>query len=298
MNAQDLCIYEACPRRYVWTRTYVSFRISPIAALYQALDAGLRGSGEEDAKNKLISLAGNPGLDIAGPDVYDVAMHLAFLAGIVTAYLRGGDGAWTLVPSVYSPFPWEPAVYESPDGRIRRVVLVDRWSEERKIEEARSWRSIGEICATGREMLLNAVVIGSTHNKRRASHWTRALAHPRNRGIRFKKRTGSVEFAGSWETVQRETWKGTTEDWLSAMQVDECFAELIHSMRISVPVRRKEFLADMARMAKEMASLGEDPPMRRAGCFGFTPCVFLETCHNRELVTPSSQGFLKYSDVG
>jgi hypothetical protein len=297
VNAQDLCVFESCPRRYVWTRSYVCFRISPIFALYQALDAGLRGSGEADAKNKLIALAGNPGLDITGPDVYDVAIHLAHLAGIVTAYLRGGDGAWTLVPPSSSPFLWEPAVYECPDGRIRRVVLVDRWGDDRKFEEARSWRSVGEICVTGREMLLNAVVIGSTHNKRRSSHWTRALTHPRNKGIRFKKRTGSAEFAGSWEMIQRESWPGTTEDWLGQMQEDGCFEDLVHSLRIAVPTRRKEFLADMARMEKEMAALPEDPAMRRAGCFGFSPCVFGEVCHSRELVTPTAVGYLKYSDL-
>jgi len=298
MTSNDLCIYELCARRYAWSRAYVSFRVSPIYALYQALDAGLRGNGEVDAKNKLIEIAGNPGLDIAGPDVYDVAIHLAHLAGIVTAYLRGRDESWRLVPAALTPFPWEPAVYESPDGRIRRVVLVDRWGDDRKVEEARSWRSVGEICVTGREMLLNAVVIGSTHNKRRTSHWTRALTHPRNKGIRFKKRTGSAEFAGSWETVQRESWTGTTEDWLGVMQTDDCFQELVHSLRIAVPVRRQEFLADMARMSKEMAGLQEDPPMRRAGCFGFSPCVFQEVCHSRELVTPTQAGYLKYTDVG
>ena len=45
MNAQDLCVFEMCPRRYVWSRSYVCFRISPIYALYQALDAPDRIDG-------------------------------------------------------------------------------------------------------------------------------------------------------------------------------------------------------------------------------------------------------------
>jgi hypothetical protein len=297
MNSQDLQVYELCPRRFVWTSSFVAFRISPLAALYQAIHEGLVGNGEADAKTKLISLASMPGLDINGPDVYDVATHYAFLAGVIVTYLRGRDDAWKLVKPTSKPFPWEPSVYESPDGRIRRIVLVDRWSEDRKVEEARSWRSIGEICVAGREMLLNALVIGSTHNKRRTSHWTRALTHPRNKGIRFKKRSGGPEFAGSWEPVARESWTGTTEDWLGAMQTDDCFEEAVHSLRISIPPRRQEFLDDMARMHKEMAGLEEDPPMRRSGCFGFSPCVFSDLCHGRDRETPATRGFLKYSDL-
>jgi hypothetical protein len=296
ISAADLSIYETCTRRYSWSKTFVPFRVSPIAALYEALHAGLTGNGEADAKNALMKVAGMPGLDVEGASVYDVAVHLSFLAGIVVAYLRGKDGPWQVVKATPE---WESACYESPDGRIRRVVLVDRWTEDRKLEEARSWRTVGEICATGREMLLNAITIGSTSKNRRVGHWSRALTHPRNRGIRFKRKTASPsEFAGSWLPVWRENSSVTTEDWLAGMQRDECYEDVVHSLRIGVPARRQEFLEDMARMAKEMAVLPETPPMRRQGCWGFSPCVFAETCHAKEWKSPAEHGWLRYSDLG
>jgi hypothetical protein len=37
-------------------------------------------------------------------------------------------------------------------------------------------------------------------------------------------------------------------------------------------------MAEMERVAAEMASLPEVPPMRLAGCHGFSPCPFLGVC--------------------
>jgi len=187
------------------------------------------------SQNKLISLAGNRPRHRWTRRVR-LAMHLAFLAGIVTrtSVAVTVRGRWFLGLLSFSV---GASGLRIPRRAHSSGCSCDRGVRSGKIEEARSWRSIGEICATGREMLLNAVVIGSTHNKRRASHWTRALAH-HVIGDTLQEADGECQFAGSWETVQRRHGKDYGRLAI-AMQVDECFAELIHSMRISVPVRRK-----------------------------------------------------------
>jgi hypothetical protein len=295
VNAEDLCKYESCPRRLAWSREYLPFRISPIGALYRALDAGLIGKAQDDAKSSMLKTAAMPGLDIEGADVYDIAVHLGTLANTIVAYLRGNDSPWKKVEPVRCPFEWESACYESPDGRLRRIVLVDRWTEERKLEEARSWRTIGEICALSREMLINAIVIGQSYGKRRVSHWARTFTHPKNHGIKFKKKTETL--SASWKQVWREDWNGTTEDWLYQMQKDECFDDLVFALKVGIPNRQEEFVADMMRIGGEMLLLLQNPPMRRSGCFGFSPCPFLETCYRQEAKTPKDVGYLRYSDI-
>lgn len=287
MNAQDLTDYELCERRMRWTRDYVPFRISLIGALYKGLHAGLTSKDPEtSAKNAVMEAAANPGLDVDGRS-YDLAVHLAHLAGIIAVYLRGKDEPWKLVVPVNG---WEPAVYEL-DERIRRVVLVDHWTDDRKLQEARSWRTVGEICALDRPMLLNAISISQSVNGRRVSHWTRAFTHPQNGHIRFQPK--HVEkFAGSWEKVWRESSQVKTEEWLATMQQDEAFVDLVHSLKIPVPKRRQEFLADMKRMGERIEGLPEVPPMRRSSCMGFSPCIFREVCHGPERKMPEYVGFL------
>src|SRR5208337_5002799 len=40
LNAERLATEELCPRRRFWTEKYAQLRVSPLRALYMALDAG------------------------------------------------------------------------------------------------------------------------------------------------------------------------------------------------------------------------------------------------------------------
>lgn len=290
MNSQQLEDYERCPRLAKWSSEYLSYRVSPLRALYAALDAGLVGNSPED---HLMALAANPGLDVQVADVYGVAKHLAKLAEILSFYLRAGGGNWTRMPKKNG---WVPDVYEWEDG-IRRVVLVDRWSEERKLSEIRSWRTVAEIAELDKPMLMNFLVIGSTSEGKRVSPWSRALSHPKNNQLRFKKKNGSGGFTESWEQVWRERWPGTTEQWLAKMQSDGVFADLVHSVKVPVSPRREEFKCNIASLREEILALPDNPPMRRSGCYRFGACRFIEVCHGFENKTPAECGWLSLKDL-
>lgn len=278
----DYETFERCPRLYRWQKDYPGGRVKPLECLYVGLEAGLEG---KDPRNAVMTLAASPGIDIEGVETYSIAVHLAKLAEILTLYLLGKDKKWERNGQV-----WEAG------GDIRRVVLVDRWSEQRKMEEIRSWRTVAEVCRHDRPMLLNMIVIGSTVDQRRVSPWTRGYAHPKNGGLRFKKKDGESLGPG-WETVWRERWPGDVNRWMGVMQRDRIFDDLVHTVRLSVPQRRDEYMADMERMEGEMRRLPANPPMRRSGCYRFSPCQFVNVCHLLEPKTPAECGWVSLDSV-
>ena len=291
LSSERLVSYELCPRRFRWTQDYATFRVSPIRALYMALDAGLRSEKDPEraAENQVMTLAASPGLDLTGENVYGVAMHYAKLAGILTTALRStSSGPWKPYPGTDT---WESACYDMGDGKPRRVALVDRWSDDRRQDEVYGWRSLGEVCALDSPILLTALVIGSSRDQHRYSAWTRAHQHPRNRLIRFQRRSTDEGFGVSWHPVWREDSGIPTEAWLNQMKKDGCMEDLVHTSVVSVPPRRADYLAEMGRLAGEMESTAANPTMRLAGCFGFSPCPFGCVCHGTKEPRPENYNF-------
>jgi len=290
LSSEKLVAYELCPRRYAWTGSY-STRISPIRALYVALDAGLRTEKdpERSAENEFLSLAASPGLDVTGHDVYSIAMHYAKLSGILAAALRSAWREWKTVDDVsLDGHEWQSAAYRTGDGQLRRIALVDRWSDDRRQQECSGWRTIGEVCALDSPILLTAVTIGASQEKRRHSAWTRCWRHPRNRTFRFQRKTSTEDFGSTWAAVWREDSGIPTSDWLTQMRSDGAITDLVHTVHVPVPKGRKEYLLEMTRLARGMASLPDVPAMRLAGCYGFSPCSFLGVCPDRN---PEKYGF-------
>lgn len=282
LSAEKIFAYELCPRRFAYTGKYLT-RVSPIRALYMALDAGLRTAKDPEraAENELLALAASPGLDIVGHDIYAVAMSHAKLAGILAAALRSAWSApWTPVEPVDLPegHQWQSAAYSTGDGHLRRIALVDRWSDDRKQQECSGWRMIGEVCALEKPILLTAVTIGATQDKRRHSAWTRCWRHPRNRTFRFQRKTSTEDFGSTWVPVWREDSGIPTADWLSQMRSDGCMTDLVHTVQVPVPKGQQAYLAEMTRIAGKLEILPEVPSMRLAGCHGFSPCPFLGVC--------------------
>lgn len=287
MNSERLAGHELCPRKQSWSERYVGFRVSLMYALYRAVDAGLTTEGdiERDSQSAFLSLAAKPGLDIQGPDVYAVATNHSKLAAIVSVALRSGGPAWKRIP----PTPlWTSACYDSGDGQPRRVVLVDHWGVSRQAVEATSWRTIGELVALERPILLTAVEIGTTRQRKRISPWTRAYRHPRNKVCRFRKRDGEESFGGDWEPVWREDCELKTKDWLDLMAKDGCM-DAIKTSRIAVPQRPERYLAEMKRLSGELGS----EAMRLAGCNDRMSgaCPFQVVCHGAKDSDPLRYGF-------
>jgi len=271
-------------------RQYERFRTPPLAALYRALDAGLTGEKPEVAGHAIMSIAAAEGLDVVNPMVYDVAIHYAHLATILATYLRAQGPPWVHVKDVkLGRHTWESACYEA--GQIRRVALIDYWSDDRRDQELRSWRTQGEIVALERPLLLNAISIGHVLENRRSSPWTRAWAHPQNGHIRFQRKTSTEGFAGTWKRQWRETSDLRTEQWLDQMLRDRVFDDLVHTVAAAVPPRVDDIREDMLRMAREMESAKAVPPMRRTGCHGFSRCPFIAVCYGAREPVPSIYGF-------
>lgn len=307
LSAEKLSIWELCPRRAMWTTRYGMPRISLMGGLYRAVDAGLRTDREPEtaAENEFMTLASNPGLDISGRDVYACAMHYSKLAGIVSLALRSiSKDPWKIVDDVevgnqaQGRHTWRSACYEV-DGAIRRIVLVDRWSDDRKAQERVSWRTIGEACALKTPILMTAVTIGSSHDKRRISPWTRCYQHPKSRQYRFKRTTSHEDFGATWKPIWREDAGFATAEWLTRMGKDGCMADLVSTEQVGVPKRRDAYVREMQRHALDMERwgerLGEHPPMRLAGCYGFTPCIFGGVCHGDGVPLPEAHGFKQIS---
>lgn len=292
ISAEKLAVYEICPRRYLWTGTYRT-RVSLVRSIYMALDAGLRTDKdpERTAENELLALAASPGLDIVGHDVYAVAMHHAKLAGVLAAALRSAwTDPWTPVEPVTLPggHEWQSAAYRTGDGHARRIALVDRWSDDRRQQECSGWRTVGEVCALDQPLLVTAITIGASHDKRRHAAWTRCWRHPRNRTFRFQRKTSTEDFGSTWVSVWREDSGIKTDEWLTQMRADGCMTDLVHTVQVPVPTGRDAYLSEMKRIAEEMDSLPEVPPMRLAGCHGFSPCPFLGVCPDSR---PEKYGF-------
>jgi hypothetical protein len=296
LSAEKLSAYELCPRRYVWQGNYAALRISPLKALYIALDAGLTTDKdpEKTAENQLLALAANPGLDVTGGDVYAICYHFAKLAGILSVALRSAsDEPWKRVDLITLPdgSAWQSACYDDGTAYPRRISLVDSWSDDRKQVEMFGWRTLGESVFLNRPIMLTAISIGSTHDKRRHSAWTRCYRHPRNRTFRLQRKTSDEDFSKTWAKEWREDTTIATAEWLTQMKRDGCMESLVHTELVPVPKRRVDYLDELYRLAGEMDLLEATPAMRLSGCFGFSPCPFISVCHGAKEPKPELYGF-------
>lgn len=294
ISAEKLATHETCPRRMTWGSMY-STRISLVGALYRALDAGLRAEKdpEKAAENEYLALAGRPGLDVCGHDVFAVAMHYAKLAGILAVALRSGAEQWKPVEDVAidNGHIWHSSCYET-EGKMRRIVLVDRWSDDRKQQERLGWRTLGETCMLDRPLTLTSITIGSSSDKRRVSPWTRCYRHPRNGMMRFKRVSTDEDFGATWNKEWRENVNLTTKEWLDRMAKDGCMADLVNTVECPVPKRRTDYLAEMYRRTEDIAR--GDTPVRLGGCFDWAPCAFLPVCHGEKSpAKPEDYGFVR-----
>lgn len=304
VDAEKLSAYDGCPRRSVWQERYQLPRISVVGALYRALDAGLKASEHPDraAENQFMSLAARPGLAVVGRDVYSLAVHHAKLAAIVTLALRSAfRGPWSVFPAqdevkvAQEEISWRSGLYDAGNGIPRRIVLVDRWSDERRATELRSWRTLGETSILQRPILVTAVTIGASKDGRRHSAWTKCYRHPRNKVFRFKRKNGHEDFGANWNIEWRENSGIPVEDWLTQMRKDDAIAEHVQTEEAPQHPRSAAFRMEIGRMVHEMKRWKErsdSPPMRLSGCYAFTPCPFLDVCYGIRGATPDVYGFV------
>jgi hypothetical protein len=282
ISTLDLVRHDLCPRLQTWSR-FETPRISLAEALNHALRVGLTLGDPAMAHGAFMSRAADPGLDIEGGAVYDIAVHHAALIETICAYLLG-DGAWE---PAKGDDTFTPLSYQMPDGRLRRIILCSTWNPLREAEERASWWTVADTAFTGRPMLINVIVIGSSRGGFRLSPWTTAYQHPENDILRIKRKEG--RFSEGWKRLYREATDLRPLDWLTLMQQDDAFEGIVESFTVDSPTRRVEILADMARMAKEIEEGHEE--MRRSACYRHAPCPMARLCHNPRPLEPEGAGW-------
>lgn len=284
MNTELVVLQDECERKATWTAKYELPVIPLVDAMHQALKAGLIAGDSSVARDSLLKLAADPGLNIDAWNAYDIAVHHAALMEVVTAYLTA-DGPWSPAGEGLSSFLM-------PDGRLRRVVLCSAWNPLREKEERESWRTVADTAVTGRPMVINAIVIGQSVKGFRPSVWTRGYVHPENGLMRIRRivseKTGpNPKFSDNWNKVYREQTDHKPLEWLGFMQKDQAFEDVVKTASCDIPANRASVLEDLRRIEAEFGSTR----MRRSSCFKLSPCSFSRVCHHPSLFTPALAGW-------
>jgi hypothetical protein len=253
------------------------------------------------AGETVLDLAASPGIEVEGEYVYSCAMNHANLCDLLATTLRKPEDKPWLVPE--SVKNWTSACLMSPGGdKLRRVVLVTHWNEDRHFSECRNWYTLGEMATYNLPMDLVVLVIGNQRNGRRHSHWTKALRHTIGRThIRFRRRVGNTSggFKDSWTEIWREDHDEISREmWLNAMLKDDVLRDLVFRIEMPAlpPHQRTHFLDLAARKLDIIHALKEKPPMQLTGCDWPIKCQFLKCCHSIPEKEPSEKtGFVRIS---
>ena len=280
-----LTAFEECLRKAHYMRRYRRAKFSGNEMLQAAIRAGLlseRADFGEAAGEEVYAMGAEPGLDTEHYDVHGEVCHLACLADVVTCALRKpGDAPWDLPPE--QPL-WTPSCYLSSDGlHLRRVVLASSWNDDRHYSECRSWFSLGEVCRYGLPMQMAVIVLGQSRGGKRHGPWARALRHPANKTLRFRKKHAVSEgFKNTWLDVWREDYDDiSTQDWLQGMLNDGVLQDVCFMVEIPVPgeVARQKVLDMGTRKLETLENMKELPDPQLTGCDWPQPCAFRTPCH-------------------
>lgn len=274
MTTEDFYQFDICPRKRAWGERYQPFRVSLNFALNAALHAALAANSPIVASDTIMGFAANPGIDIASDNLYSAVTHHSRLAELLATYVLSVGPSTTPAPISTAWGEFQPRSFLLPDGRLRRIVLVDRWTPEREQAERFSWRTAADTAITNRPMLITALIIGGARGGFRPSPWTVGFQHPTNGGIRVQKRDG--QFGDTWKRVYREHTALRALDWLRIMQSDGAFEERVVSIVEDVPPNRADVLDQLAAMAEEIHS--GSLRQTRSACYKFTPCPFFPAC--------------------
>lgn len=297
-GAESLTAHDRCSRSAFLSKGWARNVVSPTSALYQAIEAGLEYEGDEDpgqvAGDSLFTIATDRGLDTPQQDLYGHATHLAALADILTWFLRP-TAPWQRPEDVkISKEPWISSAFLDPSGlRLRRILLVDRWSEERARAESHSWRTIGECVAYDLPLVQTVLVIGQNREGRRHSPWSKAWTHPVNHALRMRKRSGEG-FGGKWKGVFREETEFSREHWIDAMTNDGILGDVAFEVEVPVPEAqaKSKIRHLMEKKLAEIKGLVALPDPCPSQCDGLTPCQFVNACWN--FTMPSDRnGFVR-----
>jgi hypothetical protein len=276
-----------------WMRSWQQYKMDDIQMLQAGIRIGVMEMERKDwgqvAGEQVYALGLEPGLETNYFNVHDQVVHLASIADIVTTAIRKQqEKPWGIPPPVLlgkQGLQWNSSAYIDPSGsHLRRIVLVSNWSDERHYSEARSYFSLGEVCAYGLPMQQVVIVLGQNRSGKRHSAWTKGFRHPRNKKLRFRKKNDvTVPFNSNWDKVWREDFSDiSTHDWLQAMLDDGVLQDHCFTVQIDVPIQitRKHILDLMMRKLEAIEKLNTLPDEQMTGCDWPYKCQFRKPCHS------------------
>lgn len=285
-SADVLLNHDRCPRLAHWGMRWQAQNIDASEALALAVDEGVMCEGNDPgqfAGDTIMTIASERRLNVPGSQ-YDCALHLASLADLITTALRTGTPAWARPAArTWQTLIWESSAFIERGIRLRRVVLVDRWSEERKLHELHSWRTLGEQAVYELPMTLTVIVHGQRRVGRYHTPWSQGWLHPLSKELRIKKRSGE-RFQGNWRECWREQHGEIDRDrWLEMMHKDKVMPEVMFNVdapvppdKLLVPVRtlaqdKMQALVESARTPRPTISACDWPRKCKfhACCWGF-----------------------------
>lgn len=290
-TADILFDLERCERIPFWGKDWEKRSYRAKQFLEAAIRTGLvtaKSDFGQQAGNEVMGLFRDHELDPRSHNDYDTAVHLGSMADIVTSAIRAPQSQPWLVPAPVSigNHVWTPSALLAPNRlALRRVVLVDRWSDDAHYHHCRSWGTIGEICALQLPMEMVVIVIGQFRDGKYRSFWTRALAHPFNKKLRFRKKHQIEDgFKASWKEMWREeNDQYSTRDWISAMIQDGVLQDLMFKVDIEVPPEEeRRRIVDLAIAKLDKIAATKELPMQNLSTCDIPPCPFRGNCHKGE----------------
>jgi len=289
ITTDDFVTHDICPRSQTYTARYQPLRVSLNFSLNESIHTALSLGNPIAASEKLMELAARPGIEIESPNLYDSAIHHSRLVETLSAYVIAVGPLTVPAPISCDWGDFQPRSFLTEDGRLRRVVLCDRWTSDRELMERFSWRTAIDTAITNRPMIITALVIGAVKGGFRPSPWNQGYEHPITKEIRVQRRVG--KFNDNWALVYRENTSMKALNWLRVMQEDGAFEGRVFSVTQAPPVNREEILEQIAAMAKEMGSMRQT----RSSCYRFRPCPFLPACSTAK--SPAQLGWIEKDSV-
>lgn len=275
LDTEAFVLHDTCQRLRTWDAQYQPFRIPLSRALNDSLHYALSEGEAIRGREKLISLATSPGIDLPTASLYSSVVHHAAMIEVIAQYLLS---ITDFKPLLFITRKWgqfQPLSFLTQGNRIQRIILCDRWNADRAKAESISWRTLADSAITNLPMTLTAIIIGQSRGGFRLSPWTTGFAHPRSGEIMVQKRDGEP-FSDVWRRTYREQTDHSPLDWLTIMQRDNAFDSRVFSLNLHTPPNRAEILQEIDQRAAEMAL----SPRRQthSACLRFSPCPFLDCC--------------------
>lgn len=294
---------ETCQRQSFWHLDWEPAYLTSKEFLEQGVKRGLTTPRQDfgvAAGEFVMGLAAEKEVRLGSGNQFDGLVNIANLSDIIaTAIRKPLEGPWKLAKPIdmRNGYTWDSGALLDPSGTfLRRLSFVSDWSDDRHYATCRHWSNLGTVCAYGCDLQLVVVVVGSFREGRYRSPWTQGLRHPKNRGVRFKKKN-QIEsgFKDSWFKVWREdSGDISTKTWLEMMTSDGVLQSLL--IRVDIPCpepdARQQILDLAKRKLDRLKETTELPEQNLTTCHWPIPCCFRKACHNNE--QPSgSYGFVK-----